>query len=562
MKKLHLILIINCLLLIVNCYSQPVTQEWVRRFSGFQSGTGSGGRSIKLDSMGNIYVLAGAWTDSTYGDIGLLKYNSSGVLLWAAYYNSPENLDEHSEAFAITNDGDVYITGSIGINFVYHILTVKISSEGNVKWVKVFDSGGPPSGADNIAIDKYGNVAITGGAAEGNSSYSLVVKYNSNGDTLWSRKLTQLGVFSVTTDLVIDDSCNIYATGYYDPEQYKSHYLTLKYSTNGDLMWYSTYNYDPGYQNGSAHSIALDLDGNVYIVGVSSTLAPNYWDNCLVKINSNGVIQWARAYKGIGGNNACSVTPANVCVSADGERIYYSTACEDEWFSYAEFITLAYNSSGDSIWVRRFPIHIFGMPQYNPASLKLDRYNNIYIVGSVYYQTTSGDDYVTIKYLPNGTQHWVTTYNGPLINSHDHAVDLAVDTNLNVYVTGTSSRQNNPILWDAATIKYNQPNGITSNNNEVPEEFKLHQNYPNPFNSITLITYELPHRSNVKLSLYNITGQLVRTLVKSEQNTGYYSLAVNLDDLASGVYFYKIEVHQAGSLTESFVDTKKLVLLK
>jgi flagellar hook assembly protein FlgD len=83
----------------------------------------------------------------------------------------------------------------------------------------------------------------------------------------------------------------------------------------------------------------------------------------------------------------------------------------------------------------------------------------------------------------------------------------------------------------------------------------LYQNYPNPFNPSTIITYSLALHLHVCLSIYNTLGQLVTTLVQGEQDAGYHSVRFDGSNLASGVYFYRL---QAGT----YVETKKLLLLK
>jgi len=85
-------------------------------------------------------------------------------------------------------------------------------------------------------------------------------------------------------------------------------------------------------------------------------------------------------------------------------------------------------------------------------------------------------------------------------------------------------------------------------------KFQLSQNYPNPFNPSTTISYRLSAISHVELTLYNMLGQKVRTLVSDKQNQGNYSIKLDANDLASGVYFYRLK---AGK----FVKTKKMILI-
>lgn len=87
-------------------------------------------------------------------------------------------------------------------------------------------------------------------------------------------------------------------------------------------------------------------------------------------------------------------------------------------------------------------------------------------------------------------------------------------------------------------------------------------NYPNPFNPVTTIKYALPHDVKVVIRIHDILGREVKTLVNEFQKAGYYDAKFDGSNFASGVYFYRIEVRQAGSSTVEFVQSKKMVLVK
>ncbi|MCK4559570.1 MAG: T9SS type A sorting domain-containing protein [Calditrichia bacterium] len=90
---------------------------------------------------------------------------------------------------------------------------------------------------------------------------------------------------------------------------------------------------------------------------------------------------------------------------------------------------------------------------------------------------------------------------------------------------------------------------------QIPSAYQLSQNYPNPFNPTTIINYELPIKSYVELSIYNMLGQKVATLVSEKKQAGYHEVEFYGGNLSSGIYLYRIE---AGEWT----DVRKMILLR
>ncbi len=89
----------------------------------------------------------------------------------------------------------------------------------------------------------------------------------------------------------------------------------------------------------------------------------------------------------------------------------------------------------------------------------------------------------------------------------------------------------------------------------LPLEYSLEQNYPNPFNPSTTIKYSIPEDGFVKLSVYNMLGEEVSTLVNGNQEAGRYELSFNASELSSGVYVYRLEA-------PNYTSSKKLILLR
>jgi Secretion system C-terminal sorting domain len=90
---------------------------------------------------------------------------------------------------------------------------------------------------------------------------------------------------------------------------------------------------------------------------------------------------------------------------------------------------------------------------------------------------------------------------------------------------------------------------------ELPNVYSLEQNYPNPFNPSTTIKYSIAEDGLVKLAIYNLLGEEVTTIVNSTQKAGKYEVTFNAENLATGVYLYRLNVG-------NFNSTKKMVLMR
>ena len=119
----------------------------------------------------------------------------------------------------------------------------------------------------------------------------------------------------------------------------------------------------------------------------------------------------------------------------------------------------------------------------------------------------------------------------------------------------------NALSDDEVYLLYDNPGDHVNDSPAAkPQEFVLNQNYPNPFNPTTTISYQLVKNSDVLLTIYNQTGQKVRTLVQKRQGSGFQSINWDGRDdagqqLSSGIYLYRLQV-------DNKVQTRKLMLVK
>jgi hypothetical protein len=102
---------------------------------------------------------------------------------------------------------------------------------------------------------------------------------------------------------------------------------------------------------------------------------------------------------------------------------------------------------------------------------------------------------------------------------------------------------------------YGETSAIHSEIKLIPIQFELSQNCPNPFNPITMIHYQLPVAGNVKMQVFDLTGQLVETLINEQKQAGEYIITWNAQTISSGIYLYRLQ-------TEGFTSVRKCVKLK
>ena len=102
---------------------------------------------------------------------------------------------------------------------------------------------------------------------------------------------------------------------------------------------------------------------------------------------------------------------------------------------------------------------------------------------------------------------------------------------------------------------------------ELPRAFLLHQNFPNPFNPTTTIRYDLPQDAHVSVKIYNSLGQVVKTLINGDEGGGFKSVDWNStnnagNDVASGVYFYRLEARSTAHPGQTFAQVKKMLITR
>lgn len=438
-----------------------VTQQWVARYHGLASDT-SEATALAFDSRtGNVYVT-GTREHGTFGgrDYTTVAYNASGNQWWASSYAFlGSNSYDLASAIAVDNaNGNVYVTGESysGVGSRDDYATVAYDSSGNQLWVARYN--GTVNGmniAHAIAVDSTtGNVYVTGESYGGVTSgidYATVA-YDSRGNQLWAARYHGPGTASARAfAIAVDCAGNVYVTGSSDGGASGFDYATVAYDSSGNQLWVARYN-GPGNSADNARAIAVDSAGNVYVTGESARGASaDYVDYATVAYDSSGNQLWVARYTG----PVSSIHYARA-IAVDGMSNVYVTG-ESTGASTVDYATVAYDSSGNQLWVARY--HGPGSGDYynDAVAIAVDSASNVYVTGKS-DGGASGPDYGTVAYDANGNLLWAASYNGPG-NSLDEARSIAVDSATgDVYVTGRSRGGGSEFgLFSYATIKYSQP---------------------------------------------------------------------------------------------------------
>ncbi|MCB0724522.1 MAG: SBBP repeat-containing protein [Ignavibacteriae bacterium] len=519
------------MLIITPCYAQ-VSEEWSKRYNGPVNGSDIA-YSIATDASGNVYVTGNnSDTITQRTNIVTIKYNPSGIVQWSDVYNGLSSGLDYGRDVAVDDSGNVYITGSEASPSNSDCVTIKYNSSGAIQWIRKRSN----SEGKKLIIHQ-GSIYVMGNTLTSSNNDLLLIKYDASGTELWSK--TYNGTASgpdLGTGIAVDNPGNVIISGneYIGPNY---GFVTVKYNPSGSQLWATVFN-SPNTGSDESSDIAVDDLGNSYVCGYSDS--SGFRSFITVMYNSNGIFQWYDKYlQGLDGN-------ANRISGANGV-IYATGYARSPSFDY-DYITAKYNSSG-RLWIKSYN----GFSGNDVAySLTIDPNLNVYVTGGSQGQSGAAEDYLTVKYDPNGDQLWEIRSTGAG-NNIDVANDIVLDNNSNVFITGRSGDILNSD--DYLTIKYSQTTSLIQINSENPSDYNLYQNYPNPFNPVTKIKFDIPKSVNTKLAVYDLLGKEVAVIVNENLKPGSYEVDFSAAELPSGTYFYRL-------ITNGFTETKRMVVVK
>ena len=330
--------------------------------------------------------------------------------------------------------GNTYVTGSTtsAAGIGSDVITAKFAPSGQLLWQQRFDSFPTMRSVDEaraLAVDAAGNVLVTGSTSVLIPSTNQVIQnfltiaYSPGGTVRWSAQYGQGDNLERAADVAVDAAGNVLVTGTstttFTGRDYEA--VTVKYSPTGQQLW-ATARTNTSPLAEEARQVVVDANGDVVARG--ERLLRKY-------AGATGQLLWV-------GRSAEPIY--SMAVDPTGQVLTASNAAND-------YVTVKYASTtGQRLWEARYDGGSFD----ELAALAVDAGGNVVVTGTS-SQTSTGQDYATVKYGPGGQQLWVARYNSAT-NGADAATALVLDAAGNVYVTGRSrgSAGDN----DFRTLKY------------------------------------------------------------------------------------------------------------
>lgn len=470
----------------------------------------------------------------------------------------------------------------------------KYDSLGNEIWMRVGVVTGCSAEVSSIAVDSDNNVYITGSFCSQTLVFDttvlhsnvyqdiFLVKYDPSGNLIWAKSFGDFG-YDIPNAISIDQSGNIYMTGYFNSEVISFGSTTLtspdftneaflaKFDENGNVIWAKKAG---GTDEDEANSVTVDAQGNIYITGffdsptiqfgattlTNQNIAAGNSDIFLVKYNASGNVVWAKSE---GGN---SVDEGQFVKVDSNGNIYLSGTYGNSSMTigstvlsclgYCDIFLVKYDPSGNPLWAK----HSGGNDYDVSRGLVIDSNNDIYLTAffnsSVYtndlftFNNIGNSDMLLSKYDLMGNNLWAASIGG---TGYDNARSICADALGNIYFAGYFN--SNPLSFGAISVTSIQQDvflnkiasavsSISELNNQAEPIFS-----PNPFTSeTTLRTVNLMH--SARLIVYNSLGQEVRQINNITGN----SIVIQRDDLPAGLYFVQLKKEN------SLIATEKLVI--
>ncbi len=472
--------------------------------------------------------------------------------------------DDGGTSIVQTTDGGYIIAGytkSFGTGTT-NLYLIKTDLNGNSTWNKTYDNLG--STKQTVMQTSDGGFIL--------SNYFSLIKTNSLGDTIWTKRYTVTGNnFFINFVQQCSDGGYIATGQAYSSTSTSYEVALVKTDINGNLVWTKTY---AGNQTDNGEAVQQTSDGGYIIGGSTYSFIPIHSDFYIIKTNNAGDTLWTKVYGGAGYDFLYSLKETN-----DGG--YLAVGSYDETFIPTGTLTtdiyiIKTNSFGDTLWTRTY-----GGPGYQEGHFGEQTSDGGYIITGYTSSVSGGNqDVFLLKLDPNGNQVWSNKYGGTSLDNGNTVHQTNDGGYIISGITGSFGSGNNDLFIiraDSIGNSFCNQNTATFNNNSAPTTIRntttimssggvsigttlsidsgiieitlcftigIEENknknqiniYPNPFYSSATVEIEEFNTNKYDLCVFDLSG---REVVKYEINSK--KVEIQMGSLSKGMYFYKVK---------------------
>jgi hypothetical protein len=436
-----------------------------------------------------------------------------------------------------TADGGYVVVGFYGASS--DVFLIKMDTLGDMLWTRKY-GGSDIDDAWSVRETADGGMIIAGYTYSFTPGADLdvyLVRTDVNGQRIWQRNYPLNG-FGLSIDETTDGGFAI--AGDTDTDGA----FLMKTDSVGDITWTRTYG-GSGMEDGSAAQ--QTEDGGFIIIGRSYSLSFGALrpDVYAIKTDVDGREVWARTYGGHRDDHANSVQQ-----TTDGGYIIVGWT-RTFGAGGMDIYLIKTDADGDTLWTRTYG----GFTNDYGNSVQQTSDSGYVIAGGTLSFGAGNFDVYLVKTDSGGNTLWTQTFGS---TGEDYASSVR-QTDDGGYIVAGYSDVNGGDIYVVKT-----EGGVTSvdeeENNQVPASFYLAQNYPNPFNPRTVIPFQVAKEGFVTLSIYNVLGQKIITLVNGWRKSGRYQVewsgkSEQGNVVPSGIYLYILK-------TEGLRTAKRMLLIK
>jgi hypothetical protein len=456
--RLFLLVLVFLSLLSPNEIIPQVYQEWV------QTITKGSGKAIAVDSKFNVIVAGTVISDSSKNDFCISRYDPTGKVIWTRTYNGLSSGDDIPYRVAVDYQRNIIVTGkSYNDNTDFDFVTIKYDSNGVQKWINKWSSEGKYRDVSNLlCVDQQGDIYIAGYSGwdyqPTGPDRMIFIKYDADGNVIWSNQFVGPGNWlDYPEDMFLDNAGYLYVAGRSWSSITSYDFTTLKFSSDGSLLWEHKYDQKSIYDVGQ--TITVDQYGNVYSAGFTMKADlgvpdPNISpanDIYMNKLDYNGNLLWSNTYNGTGDR-----FDETIDIDVDENQNVFVLGKTTSISGNFDWTLLKYDINGTLVWKQDF--NGAGNGDDYPVALHIYKnYNGKYDIYASGYSMGEGTDFdfITIKYNDDGGVTGIARYNG-FDNSKDVLYDMMVDKSGKVYATGESLGGSDSTTM--ITVKYSMLN--------------------------------------------------------------------------------------------------------